>query len=162
MIEERIGELVEEGVASGRLRATTDAAAAIAATDVALVCVGTPSRPNGSLATEHLERVVSQIGAALATLERRYTVVIRSTMLPGTCEDVLVPLLEEASGLVAGRDFGVAVNPEFLREGTSVKDFYSPPKTVIGEFDEASGDVVAALYTGLPGRSTGCRSASRS
>jgi GDP-mannose 6-dehydrogenase len=151
VVEERIGELVGEGVASGRLRATTDAAAAIGETDIALVCVGTPSRPNGSLATEHLERVVSEIGAALATLGRRYTVVIRSTMLPGTCEGVLVPLLEEASGLVAGRDFGVAVNPEFLREGTSVKDFYSPPKTVIGELDEASGDAVAALYEGLPG-----------
>ena len=83
---------------------------------------------------------------------RRYTVVFRSTMLPGTCEGTLIPRLEAASGLRAGDDFGVAVNPEFLREGTSVRDFYDPPKTVVGAGDALSGDTVAALYDGLPGR----------
>ena len=93
----------------------------------------------------------SRSAQALRRASRRHTVVFRSTMLPGTCLDLLVPILEKASGKTAGVDFGVAVNPEFLREGTSVRDFFDPPKTVIGELDPASGDVVAALYDGLPG-----------
>jgi len=151
VVEERIGELTADVVRSGALRATTDVAATIGATEVSLVCVGTPSAPNGSLSTEYLERVAAQIGAALAGQSHRHTVVFRSTMLPGTCLDLLVPILERESGGTAGTDFGVAVNPEFLREGTSVRDFFEPPKTVIGEYDVASGDVVAALYEGLPG-----------
>ncbi|SEP41866.1 nucleotide sugar dehydrogenase [Amycolatopsis saalfeldensis] len=151
VVEERIGELTAEVVTSGALRATTDVAEAIAASDVSLVCVGTPSAANGSLSTEYLERVADQIGEALARKESRHTVVFRSTMLPGTCLDLLVPILEKSSGGTAGVDFGVAVNPEFLREGSSVRDFFDPPKTVIGEIDPASGDVVARLYEGLPG-----------
>jgi GDP-mannose 6-dehydrogenase len=151
VVEDRIGELVVEVVADGSLRATDDVAAAIGATEVSLVCVGTPSAPNGSLSTEFLERVAEQIGAAIATQSNRHTVVFRSTMLPGTCEDLLIPILERASGRRAGTDFGVAVNPEYLREGSSVTDFHNPPKTVIGEIDGASGDVVAALYESLPG-----------
>ena len=151
VVEERIGELTADVVRSGALRATTDATATIGATEVSLVCVGTPSAPNGSLSTEYLERVTAEIGAALAEQSHRHTVVFRSTMLPGTCLDLLVPILERESGRTAGTDFGVAVNPEFLREGTSVRDFFEPPKTVIGEYDVASGDVVAALYEGLPG-----------
>ncbi|HWM02145.1 MAG TPA: nucleotide sugar dehydrogenase [Actinophytocola sp.] len=151
VVEERIGELTAEVVDNGSLRATTDVAAAIAETEVSLVCVGTPSAPNGSLSTTYLERVAEQIGEAIAGDARRHTVVFRSTMLPGTCLELLVPILEKASGKTAGVDFGVAVNPEFLREGTSVRDFFEPPKTVIGELDAASGDVVAALYEGLPG-----------
>jgi GDP-mannose 6-dehydrogenase len=151
VVEERIGELTEQAVAAGRLRATHDVHAAVEASDVSLVCVGTPSAPNGSLSTDYLERVAEEIGEALAGRERRHTVVFRSTMLPGTCESLLVPILEKSSGRTAGVDFGVAVNPEFLREGTSVRDFFDPPKTVIGELDGTSGDVVAALYEGLPG-----------
>jgi GDP-mannose 6-dehydrogenase len=151
VVEERIGELTSQVVASGALRATTDVAEAIAATEVSLVCVGTPSAPNGSLSTAYLERVAEQIGDALVGVTRRHTVVFRSTMLPGTCLELLVPILEKASGKTAGVDFGVAVNPEFLREGSSVRDFFAPPKTVIGELDPASGDAVAALYEGLPG-----------
>ncbi len=151
VVEERIGELTAEVVDSGALRATTDVAAAVAATEVSLVCVGTPSAPNGSLSTVYLERVAEEIGTALKNASHRHTVVFRSTMLPGTCLELLVPILEKASGRTAGVDFGVAVNPEFLREGSSVRDFFEPPKTVIGELDAASGDVVAALYEGLPG-----------
>jgi GDP-mannose 6-dehydrogenase len=151
VVEERIGELIAEVVGSGALRATTSPAEAVGATDVGLVCVGTPSDVSGGLSTEYLQRVAEEIGEALAGLGRRYTVVLRSTMIPGTAEDVVLPILEKASGLVAGRDFGLAVNPEFLREGSSVRDFHDPPKTVIGELDEASGAVVAALYEGLPG-----------
>jgi GDP-mannose 6-dehydrogenase len=151
VVEEQIGELTASVVRSGALRATTGVAEAISASEVSLICVGTPSAPNGSLSTRYLERVAEQIGAALAEQSHRHTVVFRSTMLPGTCLDLLVPILEKASGKQAGIDFGVAVNPEFLREGTSVRDFFDPPKTVIGEYDPASGDVVAALYEGLPG-----------
>ena len=151
VVEERIGELTAEVVASGALRATTDVAAAIDATEISLICVGTPSAPNGSLSTTYLERVAEEIGGALKTATHRHTVVFRSTMLPGTCLELLVPILEKSSGKTAGVDFGVAVNPEFLREGTSVRDFFEPPKTVIGELDAASGDAVAALYEGLPG-----------
>ncbi|WP_415953159.1 nucleotide sugar dehydrogenase [Streptomyces sp. KLOTTS4A1] len=154
VVEERIGELTAEVVASGALTATTDVRAAVLGSEVTLVCVGTPSEPNGSLCTTYLERVTEQIGAALAERDAaaaRHTVVYRSTMLPGTCMNLLVPILEKHSGLTAGVDFGVAVNPEFLREGTSVRDFFDPPKTVIGELDPVSGEAVAALYEGLPG-----------
>ncbi|GAA2212662.1 nucleotide sugar dehydrogenase [Nonomuraea monospora] len=148
IVEERIGELIAKTTAEGLLRATTDAAEAVAASEVSLVCVGTPSAQNGSLSTTYLERVAEQIGRALRP---GHVVVFRSTMLPGTCAELLVPILELSSGMRAGVDFGVAVNPEFLREGTSVRDFFAPPKTVIGESDERSGNVVAALYDGLPG-----------
>jgi GDP-mannose 6-dehydrogenase len=151
VVEERIGDLTASVVRAGNLTATTDAAAAITNTDISLVCVGTPSASNGSPNTIFLERVADQIGIELAKEQRRHTVVFRSTMLPGTCQNLLVPTLERASGLTAGVDFGVAVNPEFLREGTSVRDFFDPPKTLIGELDRASGDTVAALYEGIPG-----------
>ncbi|HKE66058.1 MAG TPA: nucleotide sugar dehydrogenase [Micromonosporaceae bacterium] len=152
LVEERIGELTAEVVASGALRATSDLAAAVSGTEISLICVGTPSAPSGNMSTEYLERVAEQIGTALADLGRWHTVVFRSTMLPGTCANLLIPILEKASGRTAGVDFGVAVNPEFLREGSSVRDFFEPPKTVIGEIDTRSGDVVASLYEGLPGQ----------
>ena len=151
VVEERIGDLVAEQVALGRLCATTDSARAVADTDIGLVCVGTPSAPNGSLLTGYLERVSEEMGAALTGHPQRYTVVVRSTMLPTTCQQTVLPRLEAASGRRAGVEFGLAVNPEFLREGSSVHDFFDPPKTVIGQFDEASGDAVAELYEGLPG-----------
>ncbi|KJS52722.1 GDP-mannose dehydrogenase [Streptomyces rubellomurinus subsp. indigoferus] len=151
VVEERIGELTAEVVRAGRLRATADVREAVQGSEVSLVCVGTPSEANGRLCTTYLERVTEQIGAAAAEKGGRHTVVFRSTMLPGTCLDLLVPILEKHLGGTAGVDVGVAVNPEFLREGTSVRDFFDPPKTVIGELDAASGDVVAALYGGLPG-----------
>ncbi len=151
VIEERIGEVTAEVVGDGRLRATTDVAQAVAETEISLVCVGTPSAANGSLSTVYLERVAEEIGGALAAQPEWHTVVFRSTMLPGTCASVLLPILEKASGKAVGVDFGVAVNPEFLREGSSVRDFFDPPKTVIGETDRAAGDAVAALYDGLPG-----------
>lgn len=153
VVEERIGELTADVVTRGKLRATTDIAEAIAATEISLVCVGTPSAPSGDMSTAYLERVATQIGQALADHgpSKWHTVVFRSTMLPGTTVSLLIPLLEKASGLTAGVGFGVAVNPEFLREGSSVRDFFDPPKTVIGQHDTASGDRVAALYEGLPG-----------
>ena len=151
VLEEGIGALVADVVGSGALRATADAAEAVRSSDLSLVCVGTPSGAGGSLDTGHLERVSEQIGGALATKAERHTVAFRSTMLPGTCEELLVPILERASGLGAGRDFGVCVHPEFLREGSGLADFDDPPKTVVGQLDDASGAPVLALYDDLPG-----------
>jgi GDP-mannose 6-dehydrogenase len=151
VVEENIGDLTAQVVAAGMLTVTTDAHAAVLSTDVSLICVGTPSTQGGGLSTKFLEQVSSEIGAALAEIDRWHVVVYRSTMLPGTCENLLIPKLEDASGKRAGVDFGVCLNPEFLREGTSVRDFLDPPKTVVGETDQRSGDTVLQLYEGLPG-----------
>ncbi len=146
IIEAEIGEIIAENVKAGRLRATTDHIKAIQETELSFVCVGTPSQANGNLDFTFIRRVCEQIGQALKTKAARHTVVIRSTILPGTMRNIVIPVLEEFSGKKAGVDFGVCNNPEFLREGSAVKDFKAPPKTVIGEIDKASGDVLASLY----------------
>ena len=151
ILEERIGELTAEVVAAGHLTASDDPVSAVTASDMTIVCVGTPSAPNGGLSTTYLERATEQIGQALATKDGWHVVVYRSTMVPGTCERILIPILERTSGKRVGIDVGVCVNPEFLREGSSVKDFLDPPKTVVGESDERSGAAVMDLYEGLPG-----------
>jgi GDP-mannose 6-dehydrogenase len=151
VIEEKIGDLISEGVRSGRLTAVADCEKAIAKSDLSLVCVGTPSRENGSLDLAYIERVCRQIGAALAKSNRFHTVVVRSTVLPGTSRDVLIPLLEGASGKYAGVDFGYCYNPEFLREGTSVDDFFAPPMTVYSASDAKSGSRLRTLYEGIAG-----------
>ena len=149
IIEPQIGELLAENVRLGRLRATTDAAKAINETDLSFVCVGTPSQLNGNLDLSHIRRTCEQIGAALKAKQSRHVVVIRSTILPGTMRTVVIPILEEFSGKKAGVDFGLCNNPEFLREGSAVKDFYGPPKTVIGEVDKQSGEILSTLYAKL-------------
>lgn len=151
VVEAGLGELIRDAMASDRLCVTDDAASAVRNTDVSLICVATPSLAGGGLSTAYLEAVTAQIGAALAEKDSWHTVVYRSTMLPGTCDELLIPRLEEVSGKTAGVDFGVCVNPEFLREGTSVRDFFEPPKTVVGHTDERSGELVMSLYEGLPG-----------
>ena len=149
IVEAGVGELIGEMVARGKLRATTDSAEAVNGSEISLVCVGTPSNANGSLDLAYVKRVCKEIGGALETKRERHTVVIRSTMLPGTIESVVVPTLEVYSGKKAGRDFGVCINPEFLREGTSLKDFYSPPFTLIGADDEDVAANVRRLYAGV-------------
>ena len=149
IIEADIGEIVVAAVQTGRLRATSDQDLAIRETELSFVCVGTPSQTNGNLDLTHIRRVCELIGEGLKKKTDRHTVVIRSTILPGTMRQIVIPVLEEYSGKNAGTDFGVCNNPEFLREGSAVKDFNSPPKTVIGEFDRASGDLLAALYSQL-------------
>jgi GDP-mannose 6-dehydrogenase len=146
VLEPGLPEAIADAVAAGRLRATLHAAEAIHGTDVSLLCVGTPSGAQGSIDLAALEHVCADIGAALATAEGRHTVVVRSTVLPGTTEETVIPALERSSGLKAGRDFGVAMNPEYLREGTGVADFDTPQKTVIGQLDDASGDVLVEMY----------------
>jgi GDP-mannose 6-dehydrogenase len=149
IVEPGIGEIMREAVDSRRLRATTSAAEAVSKSAVSLVCVGTPSNTNGSLDLRYVSRVCEEIGAALRTKQERHVVVIRSTMLPGTIQNVVVPTLEKTSGKKAGADFGICINPEFLREGTSLQDFYAPPFTLIGADDEQTVATVSALYANI-------------
>jgi GDP-mannose 6-dehydrogenase len=146
IIEADIGEIIASTTQAGRLRATHDATQAIRETELSFICVGTPSQTNGNLDLRYIRRICEQIGQALKDKATRHTVVVRSTILPGTMSKIVIPILEEFSGKKAGTDFGVCHNPEFLREGSAVRDFNCPPKTVIGEVDEASGDKVAVLY----------------
>ncbi|HJP91461.1 MAG TPA: UDP-glucose/GDP-mannose dehydrogenase family protein [Pyrinomonadaceae bacterium] len=149
IVEPGINELIHEMVQEGKLSATTDSLKAINTSDLSLVCVGTPSKPNGSLNLDHVRKVCEEIGAAIATKNERHTVVIRSTMLPGSVESVVQPALETSSGKKTGKDFGLCVNPEFLREGTSLKDFYAPPFTLIGADDEETAGMVRSLYSNI-------------
>lgn len=149
IVEAEIGEIIADVVSRGCLRVTDDSAEAILATDLSFICVGTPSQPNGNLDLRYIRRVCEEIGAALKGKKDRHIVAIRSTVLPGTVRGIVIPILEETSGKCAGKDFGVCHNPEFLREGSAVKDFHAPPKTVIGEFDSCSGEAVAGLYSML-------------
>ena len=151
IIEKDIGQIIHEQVAAGRLAATTDLEAAVRHTDLAFVCVGTPSMKNGGIELKFVRRVCEQIGRTIQTHPGAPVIVIRSTMLPGTMRDVVVPTLEKFSGKRAGEEFGVCINPEFLREGTAVHDYYHPPKTVIGELSRSSGDLLASLYAKTPG-----------
>ena len=151
IIEKNVGELVAEAVEGGRLRATTSPAEAVAFADLSLVCVGTPSRKNGSLETGAVQRVCEEIGAAIAAKGTPHTVVIRSTILPGTMRRIVIPTLEKAVGERAEELLRVANNPEFLRESTAVYDYDNPPKTVVGSEDRAVAQLVLALYADLPG-----------
>jgi GDP-mannose 6-dehydrogenase len=153
VIEPGLVDLIKTQVEAERLHAVTDGEAAVTDADVILICVGTPSARNGSLGTAAVLRVAATVGRALAppVRRRRQVVVIRSTVLPGTCEELILPAIAANSGLLPGLDFGFAVNPEFLREGSSLDDFANPVKTVIGEYDQASGDVIERLYSGATG-----------
>lgn len=149
IIEAGLDDLLRRGVSASRITATQDAEEAVAASDLSMVCVGTPSRDNGSLDLTHIEKVCHEIGLALERKTTFHVVVVRSTMLPGSTEEVVIPTLEQASGKRAGRDFGICVNPEFLREGTSLRDFYDPPFTLIGGSDARTIERVRALYSML-------------
>ncbi|MBE3028127.1 UDP-glucose/GDP-mannose dehydrogenase family protein [Janthinobacterium sp. BJB1] len=146
IIEKDIGEMIAATVKSGHLRATADVRDAVFGSDMSLICVGTPSQLNGNLDLSHVRKVCQEIGAAIAEKDSFHVVVARSTMLPGSMRALVIPTLEAASGKVAGVDFGVCNNPEFLREGTAVYDYYHPPKTVIGESDEKAGALLVQLY----------------
>ena len=146
VIEQGLDDLIAKGVSKGNVRAVTDEKTAVTSSELSLVCVGTPSRANGSLDTQYLSRTSKQIGAVLKDKSDYHVIVIRSTILPGTTTDVVIPTLEAASGKRAGSGFGVCVNPQFLREGSAVYDFDHPPKTVIGTTDERSYDMVEELF----------------
>lgn len=147
IIEKGLEELIATGISSGRLKAIQDVEVALEETDVSIICVGTPSLKNGSLNLEYIKLVCEQIGKAIKKKKKRHTIVMRSTVLPGTAKDIAIPALEQFSGKKMGKDFGYISNPEFLRESTAIFDFYHPPKTVIGETDEQSGELIASLYS---------------
>ena len=149
VVEPGLDELMVEGVRSGRIRATSSVKEAINHSEVSIVCVGTPSRPNGSLNLDAVEAVSSQIGTSLADKDDSHLIVLRSTVLPGTVRDIVLPALEKASGKCAGKHFSVVHNPEFLRESTAIKDFDHPPVTVIGAGEEEAGRQAAKLYDGI-------------
>jgi GDP-mannose 6-dehydrogenase len=146
IVEKDIGDMIANTVRAGLLRATSDAREAVFNSSMSLVCVGTPSQINGNLDMSHVRKVCEEIGAALRDKPAFHVVVMRSTMLPGSMRAVVIPTLEASSGKEAGVDFGVCINPEFLREGTAVYDYYHPPKTVIGESDTQAGEILAKLY----------------
>jgi GDP-mannose 6-dehydrogenase len=149
IVEPGLEELLQQGLRQGRLRGTTDVATAVLESDVSFICVGTPSKKNGDLELNYIEGVCREIGMAMRDKQERHTVVVRSTVLPGTAKNVVLPILEDCSGKKAGVDFGLAVNPEFLRESTAIKDYDFPPMTVIGELDKTSGDLLESIYSEL-------------
>ena len=151
IIEARMNELVAEAHGKSLLHATLDSTAAVMESDISFVCVGTPSLRNGKLDLGHIQKVAGEIGIALKQKTTKHTVVLRSTVLPGTTEKVVLPLLEEISGKRAGVDFAVAYNPEFMREGSAVADFLQPPYTVLGSRDPHEHQVLRDLYNNTSG-----------
>ena len=150
IVEAGLQELIARNVADGRLRATTSAAQAIANSDVSLVCVGTPSAPTGAIGTTYIAGVCQEIGAELAKKAAFHSVIVRSTIIPGTMDDLCIPILEAASGKVAGKDFGVGYYPEFLREGTAIKDYRDPGLIVFGALDLPTRNILLEINAAMP------------
>jgi GDP-mannose 6-dehydrogenase len=151
IIEARMEELVVEANQSCRLHATTDSTAAVLGSDISFVCVGTPSLRSGKLDLSHVKHVSEEIGAALKQKNTFHTVVLRSTVLPGTTEDLMVPIIEKMSGKRSGVDFAVSYNPEFMREGSAVADFLQPPYTILGSQNAEHLAPLRELYREIPG-----------
>jgi GDP-mannose 6-dehydrogenase len=150
VVEEGMIDLMAQGVASGRVSVTSDVAHAVEASEVSLVCVGTPSAPNGSQDQAAVLRLAADLGRALAGKTEPHVVVFRSTLVPGTVEDVLRPILERESGRREGVDFHVCFQPEFLREGSSIRDYDKPPFTVVGANHELPSQRLRELFGHLP------------
>ena len=146
IVEPELQETIKKAVASNRLSATVNS---IGLADISIVCVGTPSNENGSLQLDNIKKVAKQIGDYLREIDTYHVVNIRSTVLPGTIDETVIPILEKESRKKAGVDFGVCMNPEFMREGTSIYDYHNPPFTLIGELDKKSGNVIAGIFENL-------------
>jgi GDP-mannose 6-dehydrogenase len=152
IVEPGVADLIAESQKACRLHATTHSEKAVLETEVSFLCVGTPSMRNGKLDLGHIGPVCHEIGQALRKKDTFHLIVLRSTVLPGTAEAIVIPTLEKASGKKMGQDFGVCVNPEFMREGTAVADFLEPAITIIGACDAAHGKVLRELYSWVPGK----------
>jgi GDP-mannose 6-dehydrogenase len=152
IVEPRVNELIAESHKACHLHATMDSAAAVMQSEISFLCVGTPSLRNGKLDLGHIEPVCREIGTALKKKDSFHLVVLRSTVLPGTAETIVVPTLEKASGKQLGKDFGVCVNPEFMREGTAVADFLEPAMTIIGAAHAEHSALLREIYSWAPGR----------
>lgn len=150
VVEEGMIELMTKVVASGRVSVTRDVAAAIRESALSLICVGTPSAPNGSQDQTAILRLAREIGGALRDKSAPHVLVFRSTLVPGTVEDVLRPIIEESSGKREGADFHVCFQPEFLREGSSIRDYDKPPLTIVGANSQAATDALKQLFGHLP------------
>jgi GDP-mannose 6-dehydrogenase len=151
IVEKGLGDLVACARKHGRLRATTDTTSAVLGSQVSLICVGTPSQENGKLDLSHIKNVCCEIGKALRQKDQFHWVVLRSTVLPGTTEQIVIPILEQVSGKRAGTSFAVCYNPEFIREGTAVADFFEPPFTVLGASDQVHLAALRDVYAGVTG-----------
>ena len=149
IVEPGLDELLAAGKNAGRIRATNDYTDAIHNSDITMVCVPTPSKRNGDLSLEYIEAVCREIGMAMRDKPSRHTVIIRSTVLPGTVKGVVLPILEDCAQMKAGVDFGLGVNPEFLRESTALRDYDEPPMTVVGVLDDETGRLMELLYSDL-------------
>jgi len=149
IVEPGLDELLAAGKNAGRIRATNDYTDAIQNSDITMVCVPTPSKRNGDLSLEYIEAVCREIGLAMRDKPSRHTVIIRSTVLPGTVKGVVLPILEDCAQMKAGMDFGLGVNPEFLRESTALRDYDEPPMTVVGVLDDETGRLMELLYSDL-------------
>lgn len=156
IVEKGLSEMIASNVASERLTAISDVAEAVATTDVSIVCVGTPSRPNGDLDLQYVEKVCTQIGEAMKAKETKHTVIIRSTMLPGSMRGLVIPTLEASSGMVAKDDFGIAIYPEFLRESTAIDDFFAPAIMLLGVDDPATLEVMREINNGISSKEIVC------
>ena len=150
VVEKDVNELIHKNVGLKKISATQSTKDAILNSELSFICVGTPSKSNGSLDLSYVANVCEEIGRALIVKDQFHVVVMRSTMLPSSMETIVIPNLERFSGKKMGIDFGVCINPEFLREGTAVYDYLNPPKTVIGESDTRAGDMLVEIYKKLP------------
>ena len=150
IVENGVEEIIRQQVKAKRLSVTLDPHLAVLKSELSIICVGTPSTPNGEMNSYYVETVGKEIGEAIKSKEAYHVVVIRSTMLPGTTRNKIIPIIEKASGKAAGKDFGICFNPEFLRETSAVDDFNNPPKTIIGELNQRSGEILFALYKDIP------------
>ena len=159
VVEEGINELIESAVRGGKLHATDDLEAAVRGSEVSLISVATPSNANYTPNLSAVDGVIRSICAAIRDKAGHHTIVLRSTVPPGTTEDRILPILEASAGRKVGDRLSLVFNPEFLREGSSVKDFHQPPQTVIGSLDETGYVVMEKMYAGLPGAMvrTDCR-----
>jgi GDP-mannose 6-dehydrogenase len=146
IIEPGLDELIASGIESGQISGTTDGQSAVLASDISIICVGTPSNENGSLNLKYIENVCREIGMVLARKDAYHVVVIRSTVIPGTVREKLIPILEHYSQKRAGQGFGVCMNPEFMRESSAIADYYHPSHVIIGSIDDRSGDMLQPLY----------------
>ncbi len=151
IVEARLGDLLTEGVVARRIDATTDLAQAVHDTEVTFLSVGTPTASDGGCDLTYVREASRAIGAALACKDRFHTIVLRCSVPPGTTLDVVAPAIAAASGKQLGRDFGIAFNPEFLREGVAVADFFAPSKTVVGASDKRTEEIVARIFAGIDG-----------
>ncbi len=151
IVEEGLPELIAEVVAAGKLVATTSIAEAVAKTEACFVCVGTPSAPDGSVGLDYVAAACTQLGEAIKAQDTWYSVIMRSTIVPGSMEGTCIPTLEAASGMKAGVDFGVGYYPEFLRESTAIEDHKEPGLIVFGSLDKVTGAFLAALNKDIKG-----------